>query len=340
MSDLHQVRGFEDDWRAKVGPGRSGATPARRLQASLGLSRDRLSRLVGGAREVMVTVTGAVHSRPQLVRHLDYISRNGTLALEDQDGFRLSGRDTLKEMAADWHSLTEADSLKRPDSPIGRTLVFSMPPKTDPAAFDAAVRDCAIRLWRERFEFAWVRHTDTAHPHAHLVIRAMGVGGQRFTPDRADLRTMREGFAEELRARGVAAEATPRHLRGVTRKAESLVVRKMREQYERGEGPPPRTLQAAYIEASDAAFNPSEPLRPWEVQIVRTQSHVRGLYLEEAERLAQSPDEKDQQLAKGVESFVAQMPPADTQRLEIARQLRELADVLKERAEQHRARIR
>ncbi|MDO9249592.1 MAG: hypothetical protein Q7U11_24290, partial [Phenylobacterium sp.] len=76
----------------------------------------------------MFTVTGAVHSRPQLARHLDYITRHGALQLEDQDGFALSGREATKELAEDWAGLAAADSLRRPDSPIGRTMVFSMPP--------------------------------------------------------------------------------------------------------------------------------------------------------------------------------------------------------------------
>lgn len=340
MRDHGQVRGFEDDWRARALPGRRPPSNRTSLQPGLGLGRDQLVRVVSRAREVMVTVTGAIHSRPQLVRHLDYVTRQGRLDLEDQDGFALNGRQALKDLALDWSSLRQADSHRRPDSPIARTLVFSMPPATDGPALEAAVRAAAVRLWRDRFEYAWVRHTDTAHPHAHLVLGALGVGGERFNPDRTDLRRMRETFAQELRARDVAAEATPRRLRGVTRKAEKIAVRKMREQYERGDGAAPHTLEAAFVEASDAAFDRATPLKPWEVQIVETQTHVRGLYLQQAQTLARSPAPEDRKLAKSIETFVADMPPADTRRLEMARQLRELADQLKERAEQQRALLR
>lgn len=301
---------------------------------------ERLSRIVAGAREVMFTVTGAVHSRPQLARHLDYITRHGALQLEDQDGFALSGREATKELAEDWAGLAAADSLRRPDSPIGRTMVFSMPPGTDPKALGDAVRETANQLWRDRFEYAWVRHADTAHPHAHVVIRALGAQGARYAPDRADLRQTRESFSEALRDRGVAAEATSRASRGVTRKAEPIAIRKMREQYERGEGPMPRTLEAAYVEAAEAAFDPGDTTRPWELRIVQTQSNVRGLYLRQAEVLARSHDPGDQRQAEGLRTFVAAMPPPDTRRLEIARQLRELAEVLKERAKHHRAMLR
>ncbi|HQT53816.1 MAG TPA: relaxase/mobilization nuclease domain-containing protein [Phenylobacterium sp.] len=210
----------------------------------------------------MFMVTGAVHSRPQLARHLDYITRHGALQLEDQDGHWLSGREATKELTEDWAGLAAVDSLRRPNSPIGRTMVFSMPPGTDPKALEDAVRETAIQLWRERFEYAWVRHADTSHPHAHLVIRALGAQGERYTPDRADLRQTRESFSEALRDRGVAAEATSRVSRGVTRRAEPIAIRKMREQYERGEGPMPRTLEAAYVEAADAVVDPVDTVRP------------------------------------------------------------------------------
>ena len=339
MSDFGRPRGFEDDWSSRRLAGRQPATGAKSLSA-LGLRRDQLARVVTGAREVMVSVTGAVQSRPQLVRHLDYISRQGRLALEDQDGFQLNGRAALKDLAEDWNGLSEADSLRRPNSPIARTLVFSMPPGTDGQALEGAVRDAAGQFWRERYAFAWVRHTDSPHPHAHLVIRPLGLNGERFRPDRTELAMMREGFALALRHHGVAAEATPRGLRGVTRKSERYVLRKMRERYERGDGSPPRTLEAAYLEASDAVFDPATPRPPWEQQIAETQSKIRGHYLDHAEALAASPDPQDQALAKQVETFVAEMPAADTRRLEIARQLRELADQLKQRAEQNRTLIR
>lgn len=340
MKDPGRPGGFEDDWRQRLHPGRTTPQTLKRPRVDFILPPARLARLVAGAREVLFTVTGAIHSRPQLVRHLDYITRKGSLQLEDQDGFRLEGRKALMELADDWDGVRKADSLARPDSPIGRTTVFSMPPGTDPQALEGAVREAAVRQWRERFEFAWVRHADTDHPHVHLVICALGAEGARYTPDRADLRHTREAFSEALRDRGVAAEATSRVSRGITRKAEPIAIRKMREQYERGEGPMPRTLEAAYLEAADAAFDPTDPVRPWELRIVQTQSNLRGLYLRQADLLARSADPGERRLAQGLQTFVAAMPPPDTRRLEMARKLRELAELLKVRAEHHRALLR
>ena len=59
-------------------------------------------------------------------------------------------------------------------------------------------------------------HTDEPHPHVQLVLKAVSEQGQRLHIRKATLREWRLGFAEHLRAVGVAANATPRVARGVT----------------------------------------------------------------------------------------------------------------------------
>lgn len=337
---MQTVSGFEDIWRLLEWPIRR--TPESLLSgSSLGQARrDRLARVAAGARETVVIFTGASHGRRALRQHLNYISRQGALALEDQDGFRLEGRPAMAELAEDWSAMAQMDSQVRDNMPLSRSITFSMPPGTDREAFSAAVRHTAQLRVGGRFDFAWLRHNDTLHPHAHLVVRAQGEGGVRFTPRLSDSDLFRETFALSLRERGVMAEATHRVVRGVTRRSEQQALRRMRERYEIGEREPPTTLRSAYLEASEAAFGPPAPLRPWELQIVQTQSRIRGLYLRQAKLLAASSDEEDRRLAKSLQTFVSVMPRADTRRLEMARQLRELAQQLKERAEYHRTLIR
>lgn len=57
-------------------------------------------------------------------------------------------------------------------------------------------------------------HTDTSRPHVHLTVPTEGLNRIRFNPRPVQLNRFRERFARELRARGVAAEATPRRARG------------------------------------------------------------------------------------------------------------------------------
>src|SRR3546814_20510409 len=71
-------------------------------------------------------------------------------------------------------------------------------------------------------------HTDTPRPHVHLTVQAEGLDRNRFNPRPVQLNRFRERFARELRARGVAAEATPRRARGQGIAGSSMALVKLR----------------------------------------------------------------------------------------------------------------
>lgn len=338
MSDLRQVEGFEDLWRFLSPPNRR--VPPALLKRWGVTPHARLARLAAGAREVVVIFKGAAHEVPALRRHLDYISRRGALELEDQDGFRLKGRHALAELAQDWEAAAQLDSRRRDAKPLSRSMVFTMPPGVDPQALEGAVRATAQERLAEKFDYVWIRHDDTRHPHAHLIVRALGRAGERFTPRLGDPDLFRQTFAAALRERGVLAEATRRYVRGVTRLPETLVLRKMRETYERGQAAAPRTLRSAYLEAAEAAFQGAAPLRPWEAQITKTQALLRGLLLKEARRLSRSTKDDERRLGQDLARFVDDMPAPDTRRLALARGLRNLNQVLLDRSGPERTRTR
>ena len=60
-------------------------------------------------------------------------------------------------------------------------------------------------------------HTDEPHPHVHLVVKATSEQGARLNIRKATLREWRREFARQLRAEGIAANATERAVRGETR---------------------------------------------------------------------------------------------------------------------------
>ncbi|MGV8294034.1 relaxase/mobilization nuclease domain-containing protein, partial [Pseudomonas aeruginosa] len=98
-------------------------------------------------------------------------------------------------------------------------MVMSMPPGTDPEAVRCAVREYAKKTFGGNHEYAFVLHTDEAHPHCHLTVKCRGFDGAQLNPRKAQLQAWRESFALEMEAEGVPAEATARRSRGVTRKA-------------------------------------------------------------------------------------------------------------------------
>lgn len=321
MSDFPTVRGFEDVWRPPARLRRR--SPETVLHGGGAAVRARLVRLVSRAPEVMVKVTGRTRDPGHLLAHLDYITRRGGLEAEDRDGIVLSGRSEMRALALDWSAAAMSDPSWRVNSPVSLSIVLSMPAATDAMALRDAARSFADETFADRFDYAWVLHTDTARPHVHLAVRALGDDGRRLNPKKADLAAWREGFARALRERGVEAEATPRRARGVTRKPERAAVRRIGERHAAGRGPMAEVRREAYHDAARAAFQGETEARPWEAQMLRRQARVRALYLAQAQLLKLSPEADDQALGRRVEAFVRDMPTPDSQRLAMARELRQ-----------------
>jgi hypothetical protein len=255
--------------------------------------------------------------------HLDYITRHGDLEGEDRDGVILAGRDVVRVLALDWSAAAMSDPRWRANSPVSLSIVLSMPAATDAVAMRDAARSFAYETFGGQFDYAFVLHTDTGHPHVHLAVRALGDDGRRLNPKKADLAEWRQGFARALRGRGIEAEATPRRARGVTRKPERGPVRKIGERHAVGRGPMAEVRRGAYRDAARAAFQGEAAPTPWEVQMLRRQAQVRDLYLAQAGLLKMSADAADRALGLSVESFVRDMPAPDSQRLALARDLRD-----------------
>jgi relaxase-like protein len=321
MSEFRTVRGFEEVWRPPV------RLPAKRpegraLTATRSDVRARLTRIAARVPEVMVKVTGRTRDPGHLAAHLTYVTRNGELPAEGRDGWEIAGRREMLDLARDWSVAQMAGSRNRRNSPFSVSLTLSMPAGTDALALRDASRQFAERAFGDRHDYAFVLHTDTGHPHVHLTVRALGDDGTRLNPKKADLEAWRQAFAEALRDRGIAAEATPRRARGVTRKHEGAALRKIRERAMAGRGEAGRVHRAALQEAGRAAFGADRSLRPWEQRIVQRQGRIRALYEAQARLLRLSSIAEDRQLGEAVMRFVHEMPAPDTQRLALARQLR------------------
>lgn len=322
MSDFRAVAGFEDVWRPPVRSQRvrpessAGARPAHDL-------RSRLQRIARRAPEVMVKVTGRTRDPAHLAAHLSYLTRNGELPAEGRDGLPIEGRREVLDLAHGWSAEALMDSRRRANTPFSVGLILSMPAGTDALRLRDAARAFAQEAFEDRFEYLLVLHTDTAHPHVHLTARALGRDGERLNPRKADLELWRQTFARCLRERGVDAEATPRRARGVTRKAERSAVRRIGDRYRAGRGPIGRVAADKLRQAAKAAFGGPVEAAEWEQRLAARQAQVRRLYLAQAQLLQTSDRDDDRRLGRAVEDFVRSMPPPDTERLALARALRE-----------------
>lgn len=200
------------------------------LYASYGVAtgktaRAKLARIVRHAPEVVVKVTGRQRGGSHVKAHLDYIGRKGRLGIETRDGEVLTSKDDIAERAAEW-----SDTLQWRSRPTvsSVSLIFSMPAGTDPDKVLGAVRALAHAELSDNHDFVMVLHTDTPRPHVHLAVQAEGLDRTRFNPRPVQLNRFRERFARELRARGVAAEATPRRARGQGIAGSSMALVKLR----------------------------------------------------------------------------------------------------------------
>ncbi|WP_296595517.1 relaxase/mobilization nuclease domain-containing protein [Phenylobacterium sp.] len=323
MSEFRTVPGFEDVWRPPVRPRRRRPEEVLSASGHASAVRARLQRIVRRATEVMVKVTGRTRDPAHLAAHLSYVTRNGELSAEDRDGCAIEGRQQVADTARDWSAAALMDSRRRETSPFSVSLILSMPAGTDPLKLRDAARAFALETFAERHEYLLALHIDTPHPHVHLTVRALADDGTRLHPKKANLAGWRQDFARALRDRGVDAEATPRRARGVTRKAERPAIRQLRERHEQGRGRIGWVASEKLRDAAQLAFAGQASASAWDCRIADGQMRIRRLYLAQAKLLQSSQDAADRALGAEVETFVRSLRPPDTERLALARALRE-----------------
>lgn len=320
MSDLRSPRGFEEALRPPVDIRRARLTPAvlRPGRATWTDVEARFARVARRAPEVMVKITGRTRDGDHLRAHLDYISRNGALALEGPDGERLIERAEVRDLARDWAEEAVMDPGRRRNASLSLSIVLSMPAGTQAYRLEDSARAFAAETFGGRFPYAFALHDEGRHPHVHLTVRRLGRDGERLNPRKADLQLWRERFAHALRARGLEAEATPRRTRGVTRRAERMPIRKMRERFVHREGALPRVLDAAWREA---LAEPDRP-QPWLEALRSREQTIRRALVAEAIRLSRSGRPGDRALGALVERLVRARPDIETRDQRLVREAR------------------
>ena len=198
--------------------GRSGPTGGQFSPAQI----EQIRRTVRRTPEVMVKVTGGGTKAGAVVAHFAYISRQGKLEIETDDGERIAGKDAQRAFLAGWHLELSAGQYRDPHdqrtdarkTKLVHNIVLSMPAPTPPDKVLAAARTFAREKFGIRHRYALVLHTDQAHPHVHLVVKAEDLHGRRLHIGKPMLREWREDFARMMREQGIAANATPRVVRG------------------------------------------------------------------------------------------------------------------------------
>ena len=283
------------------------SSPRVPLYASYGFAtgataRAKLARVVRKAPEVVVKVTGRQRGGSHVKAHLDYIGRKGAIEIETRDGEILTAKDDIAERAAEW-----SDTLQWRSRPTvsSVSLIFSMPEGTDPDKVLGAVRALAHAELSDNHDYVLALHTDTPRPHVHLTVQAEGLDRTRFNPRPVQLNRFRERFARELRARGVAAEATPRRARGQGIAGSSMALVKLRSRL-RAEGS--REITSADRRTNEQAIAVARgqaALPPFIAVGTSRWQAIRRAYVQTAAALDATGHSDDRELASDVRTFLA-----------------------------------
>ena len=285
--------------------------------------RDRLSsaqvatiaRTVRRTPEVMVKMLNqGATSLAAVRRHINYLDRGGELQIETDDGEPLKGKSAATELLDDWDLDMDAErpwvdlkpSWETKKAPkLVHKILFSMPAGTPPKKVLEAVRNFAREEFGAQHRYAMVLHTDEPHPHVHVVVKAMGYAGKRLNIRHATLREWRREFARHLREQGVAANATERVARGVTRPQKTDGI------YRAGlRGVSTHWRQRAEAVARELASGEGKN-EPGRAQLLATRrAFVRGW-----DAIANSLERQGEaDLARKVRHFVRWLPPARAER--------------------------
>jgi hypothetical protein len=249
-----------------------------------------------------------------VARHFQYLDRGGELEIETDDGEQLKGKGAATELMEDWGldldekrrtaDLKPRATGKKPK--LVHKMIFSMPAGTPPKKILAAVQSFAREEFGAKHRYAMVLHTDEPHPHVHTVVRAMGYDGQRLNIRKATLREWRREFARHLREQGVAANATERAVRGVTKPQKLDGIYRADER-----GDSSHSSQRATGVARQLTIDGDITPESGKAQLLETRRQVVRGWSEVANDLAR---QGEVQLAGAVREFVRQMPPVRTER--------------------------
>ena len=207
--------------------------------------------------------------------HLDYISRNGKITVENHSGEKLNGKKALESQLEDWQKLNIPERGKHREA---LNIVLSMPAGTPPQAVLNAARNFAAEQFADH-QYLFALHHESEkegepeHPHVHLCVLMRDTYGQRLNPRKNDLFEWRVRFAEKLREEGVECAATKRQHRGKILKAENGIVRAMKER-----GATPRIEKQRLEELNQAIKNLERPTHPYIQKVMQTRGYILAEY--------------------------------------------------------------
>lgn len=280
--------------------------PVRQAAAKEIARRATIART--GSRQAVLKITGYVASKRGAKAHLDYIARDGDLALEDDSGGAL-GRDDWGDILESWAAdfSTKGRSGGSPRNVM--KMMLSTPSDSDPIKVQEAARAFLEKAFGGRYEYVFALHTDTDNPHVHAAVKLRGHDGRMMRQSRTTLERWRREFASAAREAGIDVDASLRAERGVGKKALS-----QRDYHALKDGRMLNNL-AARTQTAKSATRTDADAAPWELAMKARGLREQGEYAAAARLMRGfAATEKGAvtgaaaAIAKDLESFAQSLP--------------------------------
>lgn len=128
---------------------------------------------------------------------MDYISRNGEVEIEDENGDIHQGMEAVRDVRDSWAKGKIGIPYEGEKRKEAFNIVLSMPPGTD----RQAVKDAAREFAKQEFgnhQYVFAAHDDEKHPHVHLAVKAVGNDGIRLNPEEGRLAVLARTVRREI----------------------------------------------------------------------------------------------------------------------------------------------
>ena len=299
-----------------------GATrPAQSAPLSSLATKEKIARTTKKTAEVMVKISGGGKNMKHIKAHMDYISRNGGVEIEDENGDIHKGIDAVRDVRDAWAKGKIGIPYEGEKRKEAFNIVLSMPPGTDRQSVKDAAREFAKQEFKNH-QYIFAAHDDEKHPHVHLTVKAIGNDGIRLNPRKGDLQFWREQFAQKLRDQGIEANATPRRERGVVQKAERQAVHHIDTGFQQGKRREPARVTRAKKQDAEVEVNTGKKRdNPAQENISAARKETQKAYGQLARALAKG-EADDKQLALDIVRLVQTMPPVVTKHETLVQRLR------------------
>lgn len=168
-------------------------------------------KLTNNGYEVVFKITSNAKNIKQLAKHLDYISRKGTLELLDSDLNTYISKSQLAYCIENYQNgyVIPNENENKKECRETYNMIFSMRDYDD--CDSTSLKNAAFETIKQLYpnaHFTLAFHSDTDNPHCHICLKATNNDGSRIDIKKADCTKIRKTFADNLNKRGIYALAT------------------------------------------------------------------------------------------------------------------------------------